>query len=151
MDGHFSLDSQQCYEVTYCNKCYNLHFSNHCEDCRDSYLLEDCVGCSNCFACCHLSNASYHIFNTPVTKEQYQTTVQRFLGRDPQLQSDIDAFFLKIPHNQRYITRGEDCMGHNIKDAKHCTSCYNVQDGEDLKYCNVTIGGITDCYDIDQT
>ena len=151
MDSHFTIESQQCYEVNYCNKCYNIHFSNHCEECRDSYFLEDCNGCQSCFACSHLNNAEYHIFNLPVSKEIYGETIQRFLQWDNELKQQVDDFFARIPHNQRYITRGEACIGHNIKDGKHCNLCFNVQGGEDLKYCNVTMGGITDCYDIDQS
>lgn len=151
MDSHFTVDSQQCYEISYSNACYNLHFSNHCEDCRDGYLLEDCTGCSNCFACSHLNNLSYHVFNTAVAKEEYEDIVQRFLSGDYEIREKIAEFFAHVPYNQRYITRGQDCLGHNIKDSKRCISSFNIQDGEDLKYCNVTLGGIVDCYDIDQT
>ena len=150
LDSHFTVDSEQCYETTYGNKCYSLHFSNHCDNCGESYFLEDCTGCHNCFACSHLDNAKYHVFNRPVSKEEYEVIIQRFWVKDPALLTQIQEFFSKIPYNQRYITHAEECIGHNIRDAKYCNHSFNLQDAENLKYCNVALGGIRDSYDSEQ-
>ena len=38
-----------------------------------SFLLENCKNCSNCIGCKNLRGKSYHIYNEPVTKEEFDT------------------------------------------------------------------------------
>src|SRR3989344_4744521 len=61
-----------CYELVTCINCYKTIFSQNCEDCVDVYFSHSLRGCNNCFGCVNLHKKSYHIFNEPYSKEEYE-------------------------------------------------------------------------------
>ena len=73
-DSIYTNDSTLCYftsDVNNCYQCTMLQESNNCTDCYFSYQLK---GCQNVLFCDNLANKSYHIYNKPVSKEEFEAT-----------------------------------------------------------------------------
>lgn len=71
------IDSENCYECTVATGCYNVEYSYDVKNCRDSRFLLSCDGCSDCYGCLNLTNAQFHIFNVPYSKNEYSKKLQK--------------------------------------------------------------------------
>jgi hypothetical protein len=67
-------DLKACYECVACSQSERLLYSRGSHYCTDSYFLESCVNCKHCIFCSSLEGAEYHIFNTPVGRDEYERT-----------------------------------------------------------------------------
>jgi len=65
-----------CHENVMVNRSYKVFSSRYCDDCRNIWFSEDLTGCSDCIGCINLRNKQYHIFNEPVSKEEFA----KFIG-----------------------------------------------------------------------
>ncbi len=80
-----SFDCYECenmelsYESSVCNTCYRTFYSLECDNCVDVYFSKNLRGCTNCFGCVNLRNKSYHFFNEPYSKEEYDRKVAQYL------------------------------------------------------------------------
>lgn len=78
VDNLYVHKSELCYDCVDCLSCNKLLYSQECESCVDSIGLYDCRGCTNCIGCVGLRQKSYHIFNQPVSKEEYQEFLNKY-------------------------------------------------------------------------
>ncbi|HMO16496.1 MAG TPA: hypothetical protein PKA63_01710 [Oligoflexia bacterium] len=83
----------ECYDCLFCSDSINLYFSRDSHNCNNSYFLESCTNCSNCLFCSFLNGKSYHIFNEPVSKDEYQQALASLhLGSAVRLESARERF-----------------------------------------------------------
>lgn len=133
-----------CYECMYSENCYKVLYSEYTRDSADSCFLYDCVGCQNCFGCVGLRNKSYHIFNKPYSKEEYNAKLNEFkmdtvVGVQAAKEKFKQFLFTK-PRKYADIVKSVGSTGHNIHNTKNCKACFDVyENAEDLK--DVLIAG----------
>jgi len=144
--------SELCYESVNCVKCYQILYSQDCENSSDIYLSKNLRGCSNCFGCVNLQNKSYHIFNEPQTKEEYERKVKEFKLSSFQKQKEIaekaKEFWACFPNKYAHGSHNISVSGDYIMNSKNATSCFNVINAEDAKHCSyVANGPLRDTYD----
>ncbi len=150
VDCHMVESCERCYECIDCKRCYNAYFCQDSEDCADSYFLKDCTNCKNCLGCKNIKNKEYHIFNQPVSKEEYEKQVAEYkLDTIPGLQAfakKFDEWRIKLPSRFAYIKNAENAIGNYIEGAKNCYNVFEVvRGGEDCRHVYLMGLGTKDC------
>lgn len=147
-DSIYTNDSTLCYECRDVNNGYNcflLEESNNCRDCFFSYELR---GCNNCIFSSNLVNKSYHIFNKPCTKEEFETMKGKLLNGSWATWQKTYREFLnmrqKAVHKNVHVLNSENVRGDHLYDCKNCLDCYDSFGSEDC--CNVI--SMTDSKDV---
>lgn len=145
-------DCELCLEDVQCLKCSKVYFSLDCESCHDVSFSRNCVGCSNCVGCVNLRNKNYHIFNQPLSKENYFKKLQGLnLGSHSAVESlkeKIKDFWQKFPQKYVHGTHNGIVTGDYIYHSKNTYFSYDVVYAEDSKYCQyLTTPSTVQCYD----
>ncbi|KKU16614.1 MAG: hypothetical protein UX26_C0020G0010 [Parcubacteria group bacterium GW2011_GWC1_45_9] len=119
-------------------------------DCIDSWFLLNCVGCRNCFGCVNLRHKSYHFFNEPLNKEEWNRRVEDILGsyqKTEEMRKKFDEFSLKFPHRENSNLRSVRVVGDYIFESKNCFNCFEASFCEDSKNL-FSIKNVKDSYDL---
>ena len=151
-DCSFIKKSELCFSSTDCDQCNQILFSQNCSNCIDSAFLYDCRNCQNCLFSYNLRNKNYHVFNKPVSKEEFKKIKQEMLGSYPALEKTFADFrkTLKEKAVHRYMTgeRNYNVSGDFIYNSKNIKNSYYVLDGENQKYAVRSTEGQKDSMDI---
>ena len=150
-DNLYLYKSEFCYETVDCLGSYRLFYSQECESCSDSIGLFDCRSCSNCIGCVGLKQKSYHIFNQPVSKIEYE----KFLIDHPLTDPKTIALILekqnelrkKVPQRHFFGSHNNNVSGNHIYNGKNLHSCFDIKGGEDSKFI-FTSRRAVDSYDV---
>jgi hypothetical protein len=152
-----ALDCYTChkietgYENIHCKASYRLFWSLQSDSCNDSYFLYDCRGCSHCVGCTGLRNKQYYIWNQPCSKEEYFKKLKELRLESAAGIEEAKQKFRELRsgaiHRYAQILKSVDATGDNIKEAKNCHWCFDVEGSENSKYCNWGAYGMKDCYD----
>ncbi len=153
VDTSFASQTELSYESDDCYNSYRLFYSKGCHDSHDGYFLLDCRGCSNCIGCVNLFNKQYHIFNKPVSKEEYEKFLAEvhfdtWNGREA-LRKKFEDFAMAEPRRFAQVYNSPGSSGNYIEDAKNCTSCFHCYASEDSKYGVHIWRNAKDCVDCD--
>ncbi|MEK7555256.1 MAG: hypothetical protein AAB516_00315 [Patescibacteria group bacterium] len=149
-DNFWIFKSELCYENINCERCYKTLFSRDCFDCVDTVLSFDCRNCQNIFGCAGLRNKQYHIFNKPVSKEEYQ----KFLKDNPlasrknllSFKEKVKQIWLSALYRDKFIVKSVNSWGNFINESKKCQNCWNAEKVEDCKNLYVA-ASLKDTYD----
>lgn len=130
-----TIDSENCYNVKYCQRAFG---------CRDSSFLFECRNCENCVGCVGLVGKKYHIFNKPYSPEDYAKAVasmrlDSWMGVQ-QMKDKFKKFELQFPHRFAQILNCENSTGDDLFGVKNARNCFGLSGpAEDLK--DVFLGG----------
>lgn len=139
-----------CYEVIYGTNCHHCLFCQDVYNCSDCHFSSDLRSCRNCFGCHGLSQKEYHIFNEPVSKEEWTEKVGSLVLTHAvigQMKKQSDETRLKTPQRAVHTIQCEDCIGDHIVG---CRGSRNVFDSADLEHCTYVYevaNGAKDCMD----
>jgi uncharacterized protein YbaR (Trm112 family) len=128
-DSLYCNECKHSYELIDCEKCYELFYSQNCTSCSSSYFLFDCKSCESCIFCWNLRNKSYHIFNKPVKKEEFEAAIKSFKGSYQKTKETLDKFKNAIEHKatHRYFEgeQNENCTGGNfLYRSRNCNDVF---------------------------
>ena len=131
MDVWYSKDMELCYRVALGGTLNNCHFCARCDNSSDLLFCTRCRSCSSCFGCYGLRHKSYHIFNRPVSKGEYEKFVADLnLGSHEALMrtsADVRRFVAGLPREAIIIDDfSENCSGSFIDKSHNCEDCYTV-------------------------
>ena len=141
-----------CYELVTCINCYKTIFSQNCEDCVDVYFSHSLRGCNNCFGCVNLHKKSYHIWNEPYTKDEYELKL-KFFGLDSHenviaLKEKAKEFWKKFPKKYYFGVHNVNITGDYLENSKNSKVCFGAANLEDSKFCSfVSNGPVKNTYD----
>jgi hypothetical protein len=141
-----------CYELVTCINCYQTFFSQNCIDCVEVYFSYGLRGCNNCFGCVNLHGKSYHIWNEPYAKEEYQKKLKSF-GLDSYknislLKNKAHEFWKKFPKRYYFGVQNLNATGDYLEHSKNAKSCFGAANLEDVKFCSfVSNGPVKTTYD----
>jgi len=154
-DLYWVNKSELCYELIDSENCFNVLFGRYCRNCNDSNFLFNCANCSNCFGCTNLRGQSYHIFNKPYSKENYQLELQKLVGvmRSFSGLTELKARFEaeKARSIKRFATivNSQNTIGDNIYNSKN-VSGFDIYDGaENCKSIVFAVQGVKDSESVD--
>ena len=141
-----------CYELVTCVNCYQSTFSQNCEDCVDVHFSYGLRGCNNCFGCVNLHKKSYHIWNVPYSKEEYEEKLKSF-GLDSHKniisqKENAHDFWKKFPRRYYFGVQNLNVTGDYLEHSKNAKSCFGAANLEDAKFCSfVSNGPVRATYD----
>jgi len=144
---------QQSYELIDCVNCYNSQRLQDCENCSDSAFLKNCIGCKNCFMSWNLRNKEYHVFNQPMSKDDYQKFIEG-LKSAKNIQSYLEKFnehIKTIPQKFFHGVQNENVIGDYIVNSKDCYQCYDGLNLWDCRYVFQAFQDNKDSMDLNET
>jgi len=152
MDMHLVWESELCYAVINGTRVYRTFYSEDCTDCHEVYFSKNLTGCSNCFGCINLKNKSYHIFNEPYSKEDYDKKISEFALHSweglSEIRERVRTFWLTHPHKAMRERMTENVSGDYIYESKNAHECFQVRGVEDSKFCTrLNVKTTKDSYD----
>lgn len=126
------------YECIDCKRCYECLYCYQCQNCSECYLLDNCRNCKKCICCKNLRGKEYHIYNKPVSKEEFENFKNNLIRENLLREKErFDQWKLKLPYIYCRIEESENCVGDNIEFSKNCYECFDALRGaEDSRYCN---------------
>ncbi len=139
-----------CYEGINLNNCYKCLYSQDCDNCSDCHFSTDLKGCQNCLGCHGLKQKQYHVFNKPVSKEQWEKQIVNsqwdvdFIEKTKRFSEDLR---IKIP---KQATRNLQCENVTGEDVLQCKNSKNVFDSKQLEecaYCYEVSTNVKYCHD----
>lgn len=79
-DTSYSVENEQCYEVTDSVACSGCFLSKDLVKCINCYFSDDLLNCADCIGCIDLSSKQYCILNKQYTKEEYEKLKKEILS-----------------------------------------------------------------------
>jgi len=157
--------SRQCFETINCKacelcywmingtNCYRTFFSRNCTSCVESWFCQDCTGCTDCFGCTNLRNKSYHIFNEPYSKEEYEKKLKEYNLNSWTGLSNAkvlsEQFWLTKPVRYQHGFKDVGCTGDYIYNSSELRHCFFANGAKNCAYSISTIyDPINDCLDL---
>ncbi len=143
-------ECELCYQCVTCEKSYNLQYSQRSVSCQDSYFLNDCRQCKNCIACFNLVGKEFHIFNKPVSKQEFEKFKAKLENKKEieKIKDQVQKFETTFPRKFYFGHSNEEFSGdriQNIKNSYHCFDAFNI---ENCKYCYYLFDA-QNCMDLD--
>jgi hypothetical protein len=121
-----------------CKDCYHCWFAQDSRNCTDSYFIKSCIGSRNIAFCTNLVNAEYQLFNTQVSKQEFETFVAGLRSATPEQWQNYQTQYTELCKKMflRYYqgVNNEASTGHHINNCNHCTDCYLVDSSENVRY-----------------
>ena len=150
IDCSLSLRCELCYECLYCVGLFQSAFCQNCEESSELYFCQDCKNCSNCIGCKNLVNKKYHVFNQPVSPEEFKN-IRKSLGnyqeKEP-LAQKAQEFFLTQPQRASYFINCENCTGDHLLNSKDSFWCFDSREMEDCVFAYIGPKEMKDCQDL---
>ena len=152
IDCSFVYNSELNYECVNCHKIYGSSFLNKCTDCSSCNFMYDCRGCTDCFGCWNLRNKSYHIFNKPYSREEYQKIISGFDKKSFSALENLKMEFQK--QSKKAITKFANLIncpnstGDDLFNCKNVKESFDVSNAENGKWLFDVLDA-KECYDID--
>ena len=144
-DAAYCYEDELCYDILNSQKCYQVFYSQNCTDCYDIWFSKDLAGCTYCIGCVNLRNKKYHIFNEPVSKEEYERRFKKFnfasFKNREAFRKRVNEFILKHPRKEFYGRKNVNISGDYISNSKNVHDSFMVGNGEDLRYCQLLKNG----------
>ncbi len=150
-DSHEIIDDELCYEDVMVYKSYRTFYSIDCESCVDVWFSKGLKGCTNCFGCVNLRNKSYYFFNEPLSREEYQNKLSELnLGSYELIKKlllQTFEFWQNFPVRFYHGIRNVNCTGERISNSKNVRDSISIQDGENMRYCQISVLKAANSYD----
>jgi hypothetical protein len=118
----------------------------------DSAFLFACTGAKNCLFCVNLNHKEYHIFNKPVSKEEF-ASVRDSLSDYPALMAkmhEFEAFRLQFPHKFMHGFQVDGVVGNHAFNCKDCYMIFDSMGVKDGSYSAQMFMQSKDCMDADE-
>ncbi len=151
LDCSFVYNSELNYECVNCHKIYGSSFLNKCQDCTNCNFMYDCRGCTDCFGCWNLRNKSYHIFNKPYSKEEYNKIVSGFNKKSHAWLENFKKEFKDKSKEAvvKFATliNSPHCTGDDLFNCKNVEESFDVSNAENSKYLFDVLDA-KECYDL---
>lgn len=135
LDSMCTNESEKCYNCTSVNggyDCVQLEESNNCSGCYFSFQLR---GCDHCIYCTNLVNKSYHMFNKPCTKDEFEQTKKRLLNGTHSRWKESYNHYLDVrrqaDHRAVHNLNCENVTGDHLYNCKNLEECFEGFDTEE--------------------
>lgn len=139
-----------CYECINASNCFQCLFSQDVDHCSDCFFCTDCRSCKRCFGCHGLHQKEYHIFNQPVSKEEWEDKVSKLVWTKDvieQMQERSDEERLRTPQRWARIIQCENSTGDHISECRNSHLVFDSKNLEFCSYCYELLNGARYCHD----
>lgn len=128
--------AELCYEIVWGTNLYNCIYCSDSFNCNYCYFSMNLRTCNHCLFCSNLRGKSYHIWNRPVSKEEFNKAIAQissYTGWTKMLE-EFNKFREKTFYPPHHQINCENCVGDYLENCKNVKNGYDVFDGEDCKY-----------------
>ncbi|HAE36953.1 MAG: hypothetical protein UR85_C0009G0038 [Candidatus Nomurabacteria bacterium GW2011_GWF2_35_66] len=150
-DSHEVIEGELCYEDVMVYKSYRTFYSLDCESCVDVWFSKGLRGCTNCFGCVNLRGKSYYFFNEQLPKEEYEKRLSELnLGSYESISKiriKVLEFWQKFPVKYYHGIRNISFTGDRISDCKNVRDSFSIQEGENMRYIEISVLKAANSYD----
>ena len=149
-DIYFGMNLERCYEGINIDQCANVQYAQNVVSSLDSQFLLNVSGLQNCFGCVNLRHKTYHYFNEPLSKTEYERKVSAIRGsfkKTEEVKKVLSEFALKFPRRQNNNIKTVDSVGDYLFECKNLVQCFEATRTEDSKYC-FSVKFLKDAYDV---
>jgi hypothetical protein len=153
LDSGFIQDSELCYECIDCRKCHKCLFSENCEASIDLLFCFDMRDCQNCIFSTNLRHKNYHIFNKPVSKEEYEQKKNEILSSNKKLEEvkkEFEELKKKAIVKYSHQVKCHNATGDYMYNCHDVVCGFDTEDAKNSKYTSDVEGSI-DCFDLNNT
>ncbi len=140
-----------CYQLIDCTQCYRSMYSKDCVNCDEVNFSIDCKQCKHCFGCTGLRQKEYHMFNTPVSKSEYQEKLSALVLNEQAINhahAMAQKHWANHPRLFSNLLQCEECTGDNLLQCKRCTDCFEGMQAVDCVRCQNIPMQASDCRDV---
>ena len=134
-DSYDLQKSEFCYECVQSTDLYESAYCTNCHNCSNLFACENCRGCKNCIGCVNLNNASYHVFNTPCSPEEYRTKRNQLTSNLSALESRLRVLRQKELPPAQYLVGCENSEGDQLYHCSNCIRCFTLKECQDCAWC----------------
>ena len=149
-DNFWFMRGEYGYENILCENSYKTFYSIFSYDCRDTYASFDCRNCSNVIGCTGLRHKQYHIFNQPVSKEDYEKFATEYLSGSYQKLQELlkksHEFWKTKPQRAIFVEKSANALGHIISESRNVSDALSIEKTENSKHVLYTLQ-VKDSYD----
>jgi hypothetical protein len=137
LDCDFSYNAELCYECIDSYQVYNCRYSQNINNSSECYFSTDLKGCTRCFGCSGLRNKELHIFNEPVSEEQWNRLVNKrswdyeYIEQNKRKAKELSS---NLPKKHTQQVNCENCFGDYLINCKNVVESYDATNAEELKY-----------------
>lgn len=149
-DGFRVQKSELCYELVNSSENYHSAWLFQCEGMIDSYFCYDSKNCTKCIFSSNLRNKTLHIYNKPVSEEEYSVFVKT-LSSAVNVKKYTDewrAMIQKAIHRNLVQRNCESTLGDFVSNATDSYVVYDCDDIQQMRYSSFIVGGASSCMDI---
>lgn len=136
-DIYFGINLERCYEGVNIAGSNGIIFGRNTFESLDSVFVLDCRNINNCFGCVNLRNKSYHFFNEPLPREEYNRRVGEIMGsfsKMEEMKKKFKEFSFKFPRKENNNTQTIKSVGDYLLECKNVHYGFEVAKAEDCKY-----------------
>ena len=152
----YVLDSSNIFNSEHIYQSYNLKECNNCIalsnsiGCYHSHFSDSLIWCSYCLFCTNLQNKSYHIFNKPISKQEFEQAYERYLTSNIGMREGkaiLSDCLSRAVSKYVETERCENSCGNELFDCKNVIMGYSVNEWEDCRYCAIgeKVKSVQDC------
>lgn len=135
---HISGKSSLCYECVDFGTCYKCIALQECYFCNECYFSYNLRSSDHCLFCSNLTNKSYHLFNQPCTKEEFDAALAEHVNGSSASWKKAYEQFLTVRQNAVHratsTAHTENVIGDHIFDSKNCFECFDGDHAEDCTH-----------------
>lgn len=137
-------ESERCYDSYDIKKSDKVFASRNIIGSHAIYFSSNLTNCSFCFGCKNLVNKQYYVYNQQVSKEEFESTVQKYCNgaqanRDQAL-NQTKNFRNTLAEKSLELENTEKSYGQNLVNTKNCSFVYDGANLEDVSYSSVVNG-----------
>lgn len=151
MDCLYCIDSELCYQCIDASASYGCRYCQNITNCSNSTFLFDCQSCESCMFCAGLRNKSYHLFNKPHTKAEFEELSKgyKFTSRSSValMRQQFADFIRPLPRKFAYLKQVENVIGDNVQHARNCSYVFDGANLEDVHFAQF-VQDSKDCMDV---
>lgn len=137
-------ESERCYDSYDIKKSDKVFASRNIIESHAIYFSSNLTNCSFCFGCKNLVNKQYHVYNKPVSQEEFASIVQQYCnGSQASRYGALEKtkqFRDILAEKSLELENTEESYGQNLVNAKNCAFVYDGANLEDVAYSSVVNG-----------
>ncbi len=134
---YINLSSELMYECVNCSKSSKIIYGKNINSCVDCCFITNASGCTNCFGCVNLRNASHQILNKQYSKEEYEKNISEILGSYEKIEKfkkQFAEFEKKFPMRETNNLRSINSIGDYLIECKNTKNSFEILKGEDSSF-----------------
>ncbi|MBI4599390.1 hypothetical protein HY732_00535 [Candidatus Uhrbacteria bacterium] len=149
-DSLKTKDNELCYELVNSGGSYRSAWLYQCEGMSDSYFCYDCRNCTQCIFSTNLRNKTLHIFNKPVSEQEYKEFVLT-LGsarKAEEYKQTWHASMQRAIHKYLMLKNCENVVGDNVSNSMNSYAVFDSDSLENVRYSSCLLSGSKDSMDV---